>query len=149
MGQAARGAALLAAGSTDGRGRMDRGARTALAVGVVLAYARPFTTGDGNGALNAGVWTPADPAQARLHRRLIRSRNERYRPRGPADPRGSSPVAAEWFAPVDTDRSWFRVGELAEAQGERMQALAGALENELDAGTSTAQEPRRGGRVRA
>jgi hypothetical protein len=58
-------------------------------------------------------------------------------------------VAAEWFAPVDTDRSWFRVGELAEAQGERMQALAGALENELDAGTSTAQEPRRGGRVRA
>jgi hypothetical protein len=150
MGQAARGAALLAASSTDDRGgRMDRGARTALAGGVVLAYARPFTTGDGNGALKAGAWTPSDPAQARLHKRLIRSRNERYRPSAPADPRGSSSAAAGWFAPVNTARSWLRVSELAELQGERMQELAGALENELDATTSTARGPRRGGRVRA
>lgn len=147
MGQAARGAALLAAGSRGGR--MDGGARKALAAGVVLAYARPFTTGDGNGALNAGAWTPANAAQARLHKRLIRSRNERYRPPGPADSHGSSPVAAEWFAPVDTARSWLRVGELAEVQGERMQVLASALEDELDATTSTARGPRRGGRVRA
>jgi hypothetical protein len=150
MGQAARGAALLAASSTDGRGgRMDRGARTALAAGVILAYARPFTTGDGNGALNAGAWTPADSAQARLHKALIRSRNERYRPPEPADPRGSSHVAPGWCAPVNTARSWRRVSELAEVQGERMQVLASALEDELDATTSTARGPRRGGRVRA
>jgi len=150
MGQAARGAALLAASSTDDRrGRMDRDARTALAAGVVLAYARPFTTGDGNGALNAGAWTPADPAQARLHKRLIQSRNERYRPPGSTDPRGSSPGVAGWCAPVTTSRSWRRVSELAEVQGEQMHVLASALENELDATTSAGREPRRGGRVRA
>jgi hypothetical protein len=151
MGQAARGAALLAASSTDDRGgRMNREARTALAAGVVLAYARPFTRGDEDGELNADAWTPADPAQARLHKTLIRSRNERYRPVGPADPRGSSPgVASGWLAPVNTARRWLRVSELAEAQGQRMRVLASALEDELEAPTPTSRGPRRGGRVRA
>jgi hypothetical protein len=151
MGQAARGAALLAASSTDDRGgRMERDARTALAAGVVLAYARPFTRGDGAGALNVDAWTPADPAQARLHKTLIQSRNERYRPPGLANPRGSSPdVAPGWLAPVNTARSWLRVSDLAEAQGERMRVLASGLEDELDAITSTARGSRRGPHIRA
>jgi hypothetical protein len=56
---------------------------------------------------------------------------------------------AGWCAPVTTSRSWRRVSELAEVQGEQMHVLASALENELDATTSAGREPRRGGRVRA
>ena len=151
MGQAARGAALLAANSADGRrGRMNREARMALAAGVVLAYARPFTREDGEGALDVDAWAPADPAHARLHKTLVRSRNERSRMTRQADRRGSSPgLAPGWLAPVNTARGWLRVSELAEAQAQQMRVLANALADELDASTSTGGGPGRGGRIRA
>jgi hypothetical protein len=150
MGQAARGAALLAASPDDKRrGRMNPEAKTALAAGVVLAYARPFTRRDEDGALNMDAWTPADRAQARLHAKLIRSRNERYRSAPPARSSGSSSSASPgWLPPVNTARSWLRVSELAEAQRKRMRVLASRLEDELDAATSGSLGTRRGGRVR-
>jgi hypothetical protein len=136
MGQAARGAALLAASANDKRrGRMNPEAKTALAAGVVLAYARPFTRRDEDGALNMDAWTPADRAQARLHATLISSRNERYRSARPAASNGSSSSASGWLPPVNTARSWLRVSELAEAQRKRMRVLASGLEDELEAAT--------------
>jgi hypothetical protein len=76
MGQAARGAALLAELCRTDSCAQGNG-ETALVTGVLLAYARPFTRRDDVGGLDADEWAPTDVRQARLHRTLIASRNHR------------------------------------------------------------------------
>ena len=145
MGQAARGAALLTGTRVDRGGRIDGDAKMALAAGVVLAYARPFTRRDGGGALNTDTWAPADPAQARLHKALIESRNKQYGSGGRTVARGRSRDGAPvTFTPGIPARSWPRVKELAEAQGRRMRALASRLEDEFHAPSFPRGAPHRG-----
>ena len=118
MGQAARGAALLAElCRTDGRAQSD--GETALITGVVLAYARPFTRRDDVGGLDADEWAPTDVRQASLHRMLIASRNDRLT--DTTTRFGDSSDASGFPADVSA-RTGVRIGELAAGQKRRMRA---------------------------
>ena len=67
MEHAARGAAHIAAIRRGDLKRMHADAEEALATGVVVSYARPFTRRQGIGALDEDEWSPDDEEQAGLH----------------------------------------------------------------------------------
>jgi hypothetical protein len=118
MGQAARGAALLAeVCRTDGRAQGN--GETALITGVVLAYARPFTRRDEVGGLDADEWAPTDMRQASLHRMLIASRNHRFTD---TTTRSGDSSDASGFPASVSARKWERISELAAEQKRRMRA---------------------------
>jgi hypothetical protein len=118
MGQAARGAALLAElCRTNGRAQSD--GETALITGVVLAYARPFTRRDDVGGLDADEWTPTGVRQASLHRMLIASRNDRLTD---TTTRSGDSSDASGFPASVSARKWERISELAAGQKRRMRA---------------------------
>jgi len=118
MGQAARGAALLAElCRTDGRAESN--GETALITGVVLAYARPFTRRDEVGGLDAEEWAPTGVRQASLHRMLIASRNDRSTD---TTTRSGDSSDASGFPASVSARKWERISELAAEQKRRMRA---------------------------
>jgi hypothetical protein len=143
MKHASAGAAHLAA---VGAKSMNGDAKEALATGVVVSYSRPFTRHQGIGALDANEWTPADEAQAGLHRGLIWLRDKRCAHTDKTDYRGVEDVFRDgtWSAssvPL-ADEAWPRIVELAAAQAARMRELADSLEASAKSLQSSGSEQR-------
>jgi hypothetical protein len=109
-----------------------------LETGLVVTYARSFTP-DSKRRRLGDEWAPVDPADQRLHDRLLELRNELYAHTDETDARGIEDVAAmlgtgahryaESYVPLDRDRLP-AIADLARKQEARFDA-AQNLELEL------------------
>ena len=132
MDHAARGAAHLAAIHGGSLGQMHADAEEAMATGVVVSYARPFTRRQGIGTLDENAWAPGDEREVDLHRALILLRNRRYAHTDRSDLRGVEDVFgdgnySESSVGIAAD-AWSRIVGLAESQASRMRELADDLQ---------------------
>jgi hypothetical protein len=119
---------------------MNGDAERALVTGMIVTYARCYTTSYGYGQVEGKLATPESPALAVFHKELVERRNDLFAHNDATPFRGEMDIAAhlgvgegqfvEAWTPIDA-ASFRSLEQLAAAQRERFRERIDAITGEL------------------